>query len=343
MNLLQLNGISKNQIDILENVLDHDVLELLLTDQTTKEHIIWATDDYASLGDSYLCMSPITVDLITGQNGNVIRPRVEKDVDERTQRSKEKAEVFTPSWICNKQNNDVDNAWFGRKSNRFNKEFGTKWESTYARKSETDTRDRIRFPKGKTWKDYVLAKRLEISCGEAPYLTSRYDTVTGRFISPKNRIGLLDRKLRVVTENTMSKDEWLYWAEKALQSVYGYEWQGDNVILARENVYYAIIEYYNAVYGEIPDRPLLLRFAEIISWNIWQMDGIKFVVPLSCYHKYQITSTLVGVDWVETKIPLECQGCKTGKIDKHIGDYSLIRDWETDEPLRFFDVYKGGK
>lgn len=43
--------------------------------------------------------------------------------------------------------------------------------------------------------------RLEISCGEAPYLVSRYDSVTGKTIKIKNRIGLLDRKLRIVSEN----------------------------------------------------------------------------------------------------------------------------------------------
>ena len=37
------------------------------------------------------------------------------------QRSREMAEVFTPSWICNKQNNLIDNAWFGRE-NVFNVE-----------------------------------------------------------------------------------------------------------------------------------------------------------------------------------------------------------------------------
>ena len=31
------------------------------------------------------------------------------------------AEVFTPSWICNAQNNLIDNAWFERKD-VFNKE-----------------------------------------------------------------------------------------------------------------------------------------------------------------------------------------------------------------------------
>lgn len=35
------------------------------------------------------------------------------------------------------------------------------------------------FSEDKDWRKYVDARRLEISCGEAPYLVSRYDTVTG--------------------------------------------------------------------------------------------------------------------------------------------------------------------
>ena len=31
---------------------------------------------------------------------------------------------------------------------------------------------KIQFPEGKTWKDYVRDNRLEITCGEAPYIVS---------------------------------------------------------------------------------------------------------------------------------------------------------------------------
>lgn len=79
------------------------------------------------------------------------------------------------------------------------------------------------------------ARRIEVSCGEAPYLVSRYDTVTGDPIELFSRIGLLDRKLRVVTENASNESEWLKWAYRAYESVYGFEFQGDNLLLAREN------------------------------------------------------------------------------------------------------------
>lgn len=59
----------------------------------------------------------------------------------------------------------------------------------------------------KSWKAYVDERRLEIACGETPYLVSRYDTVSGKTIDLFNRIGL-DRKMRVIHENTSTEEEW---------------------------------------------------------------------------------------------------------------------------------------
>ena len=69
-------------IDILENELIEkypDVLGILLRDQTTQKNIFWATDNYENLGDSYKADSEILPDLITGEKGNIIMPRVHKD------------------------------------------------------------------------------------------------------------------------------------------------------------------------------------------------------------------------------------------------------------------------
>ena len=40
------------------------------------------TDDFIALGDGYTFFDEITVDAITGENGNVIKPRVEKSKEE---------------------------------------------------------------------------------------------------------------------------------------------------------------------------------------------------------------------------------------------------------------------
>ena len=105
-------------VDIRENdllELSRDVLDALLRDHTTGRNIFWATHDYEALGCGYDYHSEILPELITGDNGMVIRPRVLKSKENQTDRAKDMAEVFTPSWVCNAQNNLVDEAWFGRK------------------------------------------------------------------------------------------------------------------------------------------------------------------------------------------------------------------------------------
>ena len=93
-------------------------------------HIIWATNDYSHLGLGYSELDQITKEKVTGKNNSVIRPRAAKSREQQKFRTQNKAEVFSPAWVCNAQNNVIDDAWFGR-SNVFNieKEDNT-WERT---------------------------------------------------------------------------------------------------------------------------------------------------------------------------------------------------------------------
>ena len=105
-------------IDIREDdlsAISPEVLATLLRDHTTGRNIFWATHDYEALGSAYDYHAQILPKLITGKNGKVIRPRVLKSKENQTDRAKDMAEVFTPSWVCTAQNNLVDEAWFGRK------------------------------------------------------------------------------------------------------------------------------------------------------------------------------------------------------------------------------------
>lgn len=323
-------GYIMTDIDVKENKiykLDSRLLEILLLDRTTKKNLIWATDNYASRGLGYQANDNIGVFSIIRKNGSIIKPRVEKSKKEQSERVKSKAEVFTPSWICNAQNNLIDNEWFGREG-VFNTELEKSWQTNH---------EKITFPEGKTWQDYVLENRLEITCGEAPYLCSRYDAVTGEIIPIKDRIGLLDRKLRVVSENVDSEPEWIEWAKTAYKTVYGYDWQGDNVLLARENLLRSFIDYYIDKFAIFPIIEYLLEIAEIISWNIWQMDGLKYVVPNSCKAVDEIIYTLFG----EEHNKVECLGCKTNNPHKHNGTYCKIMDWEKNKVVKFVSLIKG--
>ena len=154
-----------------------NVLKKLLKDNTTGRNIIFATDIYTGnpkdeITEKYILSNGIEHDIC---------PRVEKAANIQTIRTRKKAEVFTPSWICNKMNNHCDAEWFGR-DDVFNYELGGDWVTN---------EEKIEFPEGKDWKSYIKSKRLEITCGEAPYIVSRYDAATGEIIPIKKRIGFI--------------------------------------------------------------------------------------------------------------------------------------------------------
>lgn len=316
-------------VDIKEGnllLIDMQILNILLFDHSSKKNIIWATDNYQQYGYGFDFSNEITIEKITGNYGEIIKPRSKKTNEEKNKRIKENAEVFTPSWVCNNQNNLVDDAWFGRK-NVFNKSDKDSWETI---------EDKITFPENKSWQDYINSTRLEISCGEAPYLVSRYDSVTGKIIKIKDRIGLLDRKLRIVSENIDDESEWVEWSIKSMKSVYGYDWQGDNVLIARENLLYTFIDYYKDKFSKKPKLELVEKVAEIISWNIWQMDGLKFVIPNSCKNEKKVELTLFGeIEHIE-----ECLGCKKNKNKNHNGIYCKVMNWKTNRSIKFISLIK---
>lgn len=308
-------------------------LNALLKDRTTQKNIFWATDSYAYLGKGFQYKDNITVAHITGAEcGRIVRPRSVKEKEDQVKRIRSMAEVFTPSWICNAQNNLIDYAWFGRE-NVFNEEFIDEqgvhcWKTNEAK---------IVFPAKtgkKAWQAYVRDIRLEITCGEGPYVVSRYDTVSGELIPLSQRVGFLDRKLRVVCENTRTKKDWLSMAKDAIKSSYGFEWQGDNLLLARESVFFSFIEYYQAHFNEAPPMEDLHEVAEIVSWNFWQMDGLKMVVPDSCEEKY-IETLFDG------PVKQKCDACVKGEMKGHIGDHCVIMDWFSKDgpvPIQFQEL-----
>ena len=207
-------------------------MRYLLADKTTGENIIWATNTYERYGDGYREGNQITPELISGVYANLIQPRILKAEEEQAARTKSKAEVFTPSWVVCYMNNKCDDDWFGRE-NVFNTLNGEHWGPT---------KEPVYFEKERDWQRYVDSRRLEITCGEAPYLVSRYAAATGEELPIENRIGILDRKLRVVNENTDNEADWLKWTRRAFEATYGYEYQGDNLLVARINLLMTFVE-----------------------------------------------------------------------------------------------------
>lgn len=315
-------GIDLNKLIDLEAYPVKPVLERLLQDKTTKQNIIFATDAYVENGDEFTETAQITVDKLLGYERVKIQPRVEKAAEEQILRTRKKAEVFTPSWIVNKMNNHCDEEWFGR-PNVFNIEDGTSWITN---------REPICFEGKKTWKKYVDSRRIEITCGEAPYIVSRYDAATGAIIPIADRIGILDRKLRVVNENAADDGEWLKWAERAFQSSYGYEFQGDNLLIARVNLLNTFVEHYEQRFGSKPGLRLLNKYTTVICWNFWQMDGITGTIPFKIPQQKEYDQQISLFDFFDGEVVEEAPD---------IAPVCKIWDWRRENAMSYDDI-RGG-
>ena len=294
-----------------------DMLKLLLTDKTTGKNITFATNSYADYGINFAEDSYITETEILGIAECEIQPRICKALEQQAIRTKNKAEVFTPSWICNRMNNFCDEEWFGEK-NIFNSENGTKW---------TANTEKISFPEKKTWQKYVDLRFLEITCGECPYLVSRYDTSTGDEIPISERIGILDRKLRVVGENTDNEEEWLKWVTRAYQSTYGYEYQGDSLLIARINLLMTFCDYMQDKWNRKPKISELNKIVNIISWNIFQMNGINGNLPIYGLDNYEQMTIFSLTEEEPQKEEIPC----------------YIYNWRVKEKIKFNDTKEGKK
>ncbi len=291
------------------------LLELLLKDKTTKANILWATDAYQKMGSDYERDKEIKTDLITGEHSGVIKNRARKALEQQTERTRQHAEVFTPLWICKMMNEAADEGWFPKK-----------------KPHPFDQPEPVKFLSKTRWWRYVDARRLEITCGEAPYLVSRYDVSTGESIPIENRIGLLDHKLRVVNENTADEAEWMKWTLRAFQSIYGYEFQGDNVLIARVNLLMTFEDYLQERWRRKPTYEEYRKVANVIVWNIWQMDGLTGTIPY-CKAPEEIYQLSIFDYFLDQEQVME--------QEKNSQPHCRLFDWRRDSSLEFLKINEG--
>lgn len=291
---------SINSPNILENLIREqmpEILEILLIDRTMStskknKNIIWANENYVKFcSKSYAATAQILPELVTGIMGNIIKPRALKSKEMQKERTKAKAEVFTPTWIVKKQNDVVE-------KNYLNDDLET----------------------------YVKRTWLEITAGEAPYMATRYDMETGEIIPITKRVGFVDRKLKRINEEIHDKAEWQRLVLEAYKSSYGFEWSGDSLLLARENLLYTYRDYYYKKWLKEPTYGLFADIAEIISYNLFQMDGLKYIIPLTEKREKIIEFQMSIFD---TKESNEQWIVKPGKRVK-------IMNWKTNK-MEFFD------
>lgn len=257
---LQFSSADISENDIREQM--PAILDTLLIDRTTStskrtRNIIWANENYIKYGRHYGVSHQIKPKLITGQMGHIIIPRALKSQYVQKERTKSKAEVFTPTWIVKKQNDAIDAGY---------------------REDDLQT--------------YINRKWLEITCGEAPYMATRYDMETGDIVPLSERVGFVDRKLSRINAEVDEKYEWQQLVEKAYKASYGFEWNGDSLLLARENLLYTYYDYHVAKWQDKPTPEHFATIANIISYNLFQMDGLKYIIPLSDIRKRPVKSQL---------------------------------------------------
>jgi hypothetical protein len=243
----------------------------LLVDKTTGENIIFAEDEYEGYGLTDLYTEDIMKELIASKQLNY---RVRKSLEHQKSRTKKNAEVFTPSWIC-KQMIDM-------------------------------------CEPPEDWQEFVQSTWLEITCGEGVFLVSPYDATTGEEIKLKDRIGVLDRKLQAINKHIKQEDykdersykgAWMQWVIKAYQTTYGYELQGDNLFIARVNLLQTFFDYFEDKWDyQVSNPKTIEKIIEIITYNIWQMDGLKDVIPMT-----DIPAKIM--DW-QTNEFIEFRSCK---------------------------------
>lgn len=262
-----------NLIDISEySILDAmpEVLDTLLRDQTLSgpdpqqyHNIRWLTADYAAQGEGYAADDEMRVACLSGRQAWLVLPRA--------LRVPQPADAGLDTWQLNAQLNAEEREWFDG-HDVFNVENPDHTWSV--------TRSPIQFPRAyHRWRDYILLPHTVAPCGEGELITSRYDLGTQCFLPTLQRIGLLDRKLRIVTERCRESKDWLHAAKAALASIYGYALRGDEVFLCRQAMLYTLIEWYLSAFDRRPQRQTLLLWARIISWNVWQMDASSLCVP----------------------------------------------------------------
>ena len=246
------------------------LLKVLLADRTLSRPIRWATDGISALGRGFGrwdAMTPARVRKAVAQG--LLRPRAAKSIEERQARVRAHGEVFTPAWVCKRMTDVADAPWLREAS-------AASQPDMFLRAALPPTS--LRFRPRRRWKDYVRQRRLEITCGEAPFLTARYDAASGEPIPWEQRYGFLDRKLRALP-TCLNRAAWRLWAEQAFAATYGYEYQGDNLFLARCNLLLTFEEAHRVRWGGAPAPEALADIAETLSWNLWQMDGLTGLPP----------------------------------------------------------------
>lgn len=257
-----------------------NVLSRLLQDKITEKNILFAAERCGRYGQGQIKLEPLTESVLLGADPIEIRPRVLKTRSEKTVRTRNQAEVSTPVWMV---------------------------------KQMCDYGEDFRQNSANHWKEYVQLRVLEIACGEAPFLATRYDTTTGEPLPVEQRVGMLDRKLRIISRYAADEKEWLEWALKAYEYTYAYEFQGDSLLIARINLLHTFCDYFTWRFNRpVADRGLQ-KVAEILAWNVWQMDGLNDAALIGIPNRNENESAFSGKEAIPNPPPCRIYDWQSGR------------------------------
>ena len=115
-----------------------------------------------------------------------------------------------------------------------------------------------------------------------------------------------------------------------------------------------VLEAYKFHCHAVVPHAELLELATVISWNIWQMDGLKCVIPMSC-HDVEVAPRKPKAVQLDLFAPADgakaaprqpltkpCPGCAKrkkpleGAFD-HNGRYCQVMDWKDGKPYPFVE------
>lgn len=228
--------------------IDESVLETLLTDKSTRRPLVWPS------GPNHPAAWMSREDFL--------RPQLAAEDPQA-----EQAEFL--EW--NRKLNTLDAAWFGHEP-AFNEESAQGWQTL----SEP-----VAFDDPFHWKKYVTRPVFLFQAGHGQALVFRPFAQGAEPMQYGKRMGILDRRLRIISENTREESEWLRWAESALQSLYGTDVSPLAIFQARLSALVAVREAYAQRFGgQLPVREEKYMVTTL-CWNLFQMDprtGCSFPV-----------------------------------------------------------------
>ena len=73
-----------------------------------------------------------------------------------------------------------------------------------------------------------------------------------------------------------------------------------------------------------PNKKELLRIATIISWNLWQMDGLTYTIPFQKTKDPNFQLSLFGTEEKQNS-------------------YCKVKDWRAQKIILFKDLLNGGE